>query len=278
MTDPIPTGLAGLVLEAKDVEAKLEAMEAAPTPAPAAPLPTTAPNAQSVDAPATPYVQPNSTTPPQEPAQQSGPGSPVTPTVLGDAPDPAHPVAVQTPTIVPTVAAVPAATDPVASPPLAGMVISDVPIPVPGDPNVIVPTPAVVAAAPPTPIVSPALDALAKDEARIAVLEADKQAFYQRVLDAKQAGLPATPVPQPIPERILVQTQAEMAAGAAAVAVHAEAQGRRIITPQTPRPGVVEPTTTPVFVPGSHNEYAGTFKSPAQTVSKDSLTQPKQPG
>jgi hypothetical protein len=210
MTNLVSTGLAGLVAEAKDVEAKLEAMVAAPTPVLAVP-----PTPILVPIPDTPPVTP----PPVPPPTVTAPTTP--PPVTTAAPSPAS-------------ATIPA------------MVISDEPIPVPAD---AVPIPAV---APAAPIQSPQLAALAKEEARVADLEAQKQAFYQRVRDAKQAGLPKALVPQPIPERILAQTQAEMAAGAAAVAAHAEAQGRRIIPVQVARPGIVEPTTSPVFRPDNY--------------------------
>ena len=122
------------------------------------------------------------------------------------------------------------------------MVISNEPIPVPAD---AVPLPA---AAPTAPIQSPALDALAKEEARVAALEAEKQAFYKRIADARAAGIPAPIITQPVPPRIMAQTQAEMAAGAAQVAKHAAEMGKRIIPVTLPTDG----TMTPVFRPGDY--------------------------
>ncbi len=182
MTDetPQPTGLADLVAEVKNVEAKLEAMEAAPTPAPAIPL----------------------------------------------APIPA-PIPPPIPPVVPTPTA---------------MVISNDPIPVPAD---AVPVPAASKA----PIQSSALDAAAaQEQARITQLENEKNAFYQAVLAARKQGVPPAIVTQPVPERIRAQTELEQAAGAAAVAAHAAAQGRRII-PASP---TTEGTTTPVFRPADY--------------------------
>lgn len=122
----------------------------------------------------------------------------------------------------------------------ASMVISDEPIPTPPD---AVPVPP----APSPSIQSPALDAAAaKEQARITLLENEKNAFYMAILAARKQGLPPALVTQPVAPHIVNQTQQEMAAGAAQVAKNAEAQGRRIITPTAlPTDG----TMTPVFRP-----------------------------
>jgi hypothetical protein len=207
MTDtPVPTGLAGLVAEAKDVETKLEALL---TPAPV----TVAQSAPlSSPSPAAPASSPSIST---DPAPAAVPAS-----------------------IPPT----PVAVESAASPPSAAssMVISDVPIAAPPD---AIPVPA----APAAPIQSSALDAAAaKEQARVTQLENEKNAFYKAVLEARQQNVPAAIVVPPIPERILAQTELEKAAGAAAVAAHAAAQGRRIIA-ATALP--TDGTMTPVFRP-----------------------------
>jgi hypothetical protein len=127
------------------------------------------------------------------------------------------------------------------TPTASTMVISDEPIAAPPD---AVPVPA----APAAPIQSSALDAAAQaEQARVRQLENEKNAFYQAVLAARHQGIPPAIVTQPVPERIASQTELEKAAGAAAVAAHAAAQGRRII-PATALP--TDGTMTPVFRPG----------------------------
>jgi hypothetical protein len=184
MTDtPVSTGLAAVAAEVKDVEAKLAALESAPSPAPATP----------------------------------------------SAPSPA-------PTPAPTVAAPTTPAPAVAQ----TMIISNEPIPTPPD---AVPVPPVVTA----PIHSPALDAAAAaEQARQTKLENEKNAFYQAILKARTQGVPPPIVAQPVAPHIVTQTELEKAAGAAAVAKAAEAQGRRIIPPTAlPTDG----TMTPVFRP-----------------------------
>ena len=103
-------------------------------------------------------------------------------------------------------------------------------------------------AAPSPPVQSSALDAAAQaEQARVRQLENEKNAFYQAVLAARHQGIPPAVVTQPVPARIASQTELEKAAGAAAVAAHAAAQGRRIV-PATALP--TDGTMTPVFRPG----------------------------
>lgn len=169
-------------------------------------------------------------------------------------------------------ASVPAAPSAISSsPPPAETALSPLPItgtpPLPQAPNA---PPAPVVVAPPAstdPISSPALnDAVTKENARIADLEAQKQAFYDRIRAAHAAGLPVAPTVQPMPERIRLQTEAEMAAGAAAVAKHAEAQGQRIIVAPSP---VIEGNMTPVFRPA---DYVPNQKKGQGNVTATNLT------
>ena len=215
MTDtPVPTGLAGLVAEAKDVEQKIEALL---TPAPAS-------------APAAPNASSPSTAPAETPS--SPPPSPSsTATAPAVAPEP----------IPPTPVVAESAASPTAN--VSSMVISDEPIAAPPD---AVPVPA----APSPPVQSSALDAAAQaEQARVRQLENEKNAFYQAVLAARHQGIPPAVVTQPVPARIASQTELEKAAGAAAVAAHAAAQGRRIV-PATALP--TDGTMTPVFRPGDY--------------------------
>jgi hypothetical protein len=86
-----------------------------------------------------------------------------------------------------------------------------------------------------------------------------KAVYAARNIKEAPAALP------PVAPRILEQTRAEMAAGAAAVAANAAQQGARRPTPPTPADG----TTASVFRPEDFDEYKNTFKSPVQTTSKD---------
>jgi hypothetical protein len=248
MTDtPITTGLASLVAEAKDVETKLEAL-LTPTPVSAAPSASL-----SSPPPVEPVLSPSQlgalqgtalpTITGTDPGPPVPPGTPLPPNIVTD---PGPPVLSQT---APAPAAAPAATSltpaAVASAEnqtlaASSMVISNEPIAAPPD---AIPVPA----APAAPIQSSALDAAAAiEQARITKLENEKNAFYQAVLDARKQGIPPAIVTPPIPERIRTQTELEKAAGAAAVAVHAAAQGRRIIQ-ATALP--TDGTMTPVFRP-----------------------------
>lgn len=137
-------------------------------------------------------------------------------------------------------AAAPAPTVNIPDPPTTvapTTVVSDEPIPVPQ------------AAPPPPP--KPAQDhpTLSAEEKRLAALEAEKQAFYDRVRAARDANTPPEPKPQPVPERIRLQTEQEMEAGRAAIEKHAAA--RAALQPQ-PAPSPTEGTMTPVHRP---NDY-----------------------
>lgn len=111
------------------------------------------------------------------------------------------------------------------------------------------------------------------EDAHVAANEAAKQDFERRVMAAREpetAPLKA----QPVAPQIEAQTRAEMAAGQRMNEHHANLRANAPQRRQIIRPGVTEPTTTAVFRPGQHDEYKASFRSPAQTVSKDNLRQP----
>jgi len=93
----------------------------------------------------------------------------------------------------------------------------------------------------------------------------DKFNFVQRVMEARKPKQEDA-VSQPVAPRILDQTKAEMEEGRAQVTRHAAQQASRPKPVTSPSEG----TNQAVFRPGDFTEYKNTFKSPQQTVSKDS--------
>jgi hypothetical protein len=112
---------------------------------------------------------------------------------------------------------------------------------------------------------------IAEDAHSVANRAAVEQ-FQQRVLDARKSEAVA-PRLQPVSPLIYDRTRAEMSAGAKMNEHHANlkfnAPKRRVIDPR-------EGTSTEVMRSASSQEYAGTFKSVAQTPSKDNVTQPRR--
>lgn len=112
------------------------------------------------------------------------------------------------------------------------------------------------------------------DEASI---ENEHRDFNDRLLKARlpNQGKPAYETP-PVPDAVVKQTDLEMKAGAERVK-HFEnlEHERKGLAARTKEAWEKTPAAnTPVFRPPDFSEYRNTFKSPAQTPSKDTLRQP----
>lgn len=96
--------------------------------------------------------------------------------------------------------------------------------------------------------------------------ENTKRDFMRKVAEAR-APKPEPPPPQPVAPRIMEQTRLEMEAGAERVRL---AELERVNRPK-PMPEKGDGTNTPVLRPDAYDEYVKSFRSQAQTVSKDAL-------
>lgn len=105
---------------------------------------------------------------------------------------------------------------------------------------------------------------------RVAKLEDEKRDFLLKVAAARKQPVENIATP-PVAERILEQTKAEMAAGAALVAKHGAAMARR----PAPAPDRWDGNNNQsVLRPEAFDEYRTQFKTPGQTPSKDNVRQP----
>lgn len=112
------------------------------------------------------------------------------------------------------------------------------------------------------------------DEAHI---ENGHRAFNDRLMAvrAPNGGKPAYVPPAP-PAAVATQTELEMAAGAKRVSHFQEQEAARKEQVAARVHEKWEGKTTAVFRPPAFTEYSATFKSPAQTPSKDNLRAPFQ--